>query len=133
MLACAGAAAADTDDVPEQTGKAGAIDGDSADSVAVTLDTRNGLTFGDGPNKKLTLPVRFSFPGIELREFAIALPEGADAESGRIDLMFGVAGKLGEVIGVVVDGGGLSISWKAGGGFDVAPKPPEAAGLTEAV
>jgi hypothetical protein len=101
-----------------------------ADSVAVTLDTRNGLTFGDGPNKKLTLPVRFSFPGIELRELAIALPEGADAASGRLDLMFGVAGKLGDAIGIVTSGGGVSLAWKDGGGFDVITKPPDEGGLT---
>lgn len=101
----------------------------AADAVAVTLDTANGLTFGGGPNKKVTLPIRFSFPGIDLREFAIALPEGADANSGHFDLTFGIAGKLSDVIGIVVEGGGVSISWQAAGGFDVMPKPPDAAGL----
>jgi hypothetical protein len=50
----------------------------TADSepTAVTLDSQNGLTFGEGKSHKLVLPARFSFPGIELREFAIALPEG---------------------------------------------------------
>ena len=101
-----------------------------ADQVSVTLDTSNGLTFGGGPNKKLTLPARFSFPGLELREFAIALPDGADAASGRVDLTFGIAGKLGDVIAIVAEGGGISVAWKDAGGFDVTPKPPDQGGLT---
>jgi hypothetical protein len=101
-----------------------------SDSVAITLDTSDGLTFGDGPNKKLTLPVRFSFPAIELRELAIGLPDGPDKDSGRLDVIFTIAGKLGSVLGVVAEGGGVTVVWKkAGGGFDVSPKPPDSSGL----
>ena len=98
--------------------------------TAITLDTKDGLTFGEGPNRKLVLPVRVSVGGIELRQFAIARPEGADANSGRIDLMFTVAGKLGDVFAAVVEDAGITIRWTGGAGaIDVTPKPPSAAGL----
>lgn len=100
-----------------------------SDTVAITLDSHDGLTFGDGPNKRLTLPVRFSFPAVELRELAIALPDGPDANSGHVDVTFTIAGKLGSVLGVVAEGGGVRISWQGGGGLDVKPKPPDASGL----
>jgi hypothetical protein len=100
-------------------------------SIAIALDTKDGLTFGDGPNRKITLPVRFNFPGIELREMAIGLPETKDPNSGRIDLMITVAGKLGDTLGVVAEGGGVILRWKGdpGAAVEVLPKPPYAAGL----
>jgi len=102
-----------------------------ANAIAVTLDTKDGLTFGEGPNRKITLPVRFSFPGIEVREMAIARPVGPDENSGRIDLMVTLAGKFGEVLGIVAEGGGVTIRWKGepGAALEVLPKPPYAAGL----
>jgi hypothetical protein len=100
-------------------------------SVAIAFDSKDGLTFGDGPNRKITLPARFSFPGIEVRELAIGLPETKDPESGRIDLMITVAGKIGETLGVVAEGGGVILRWKGdpGAAVEVLPKPPIAAGL----
>jgi hypothetical protein len=99
------------------------------DPTALTLDSLDGLTFGEGKAHKLVLPVRFSFPGIELREFAIAKPDGPDKDSGRIDIMTTIAGKLGTVLGVVAEGGGVTITWTGDGALDVRPKPPFAAGL----
>ena len=103
----------------------------NSDSVAIALDTKDGLTFGDGPNRKIVLPVRFNFPGIELREMSIARPVGKDANSGRIDLMVTIAGKLGDVFAVVAEGGGVIIRWTgaANAAVEVLPKPPTAAGL----
>lgn len=103
----------------------------NSDSVAIALDTKDGLTFGEGPNRKIVLPVRFDFPGIELREMAIARPIGKDENSGRIDLMFTIAGKLGDVFGAVAEGGGVIIRWTgaAGSAVDVLPKPPTGTGL----
>ena len=100
-------------------------------SIAIALDTKDGLTFGDGPNRKVTLPVRFNFPGVELREMAIGLPETKDPESGRIDLMVTIAGKLGDTLGIVAEGGGVIMRWKGepNEAVDVLPKPPYAAGL----
>ena len=97
--------------------------------TAVTLDSVNGITFGEGASHKLILPVRFSFPGLELREFAIALPDGPDKDSGRIDLMLTIAGELGSVLGVVAEGGGVTLTWKDSGGLEPKPKPPYSAGL----
>ncbi|MFN3273654.1 MAG: DUF6603 domain-containing protein [Paracoccus sp. (in: a-proteobacteria)] len=101
-----------------------------ADKVAITLDTKDGLTFGSGKNKRLTLPVRFSYPGVELREFAIELPPQDNAANrNRVNLVFTVAGKLGDVFAVVVEGGGLSVRWVDGGPPEITPKPPSGAGL----
>ena len=110
--------------IPEQAPTA------NSDSVAIALDTKDGLTFGDGPNRKIVLPVRFAFPGIELREMSISRPVGKDENSGRIDLMVTVAGKVGQVFGVVAEGGGVIIRWKnADSAVEVLPKPPTGTGL----
>lgn len=108
-------------------GEAGSAD---SEPTAITLDSQHGLTFGEGKSHKLVLPARFSFPGIELRELAIALPEGAQKDGGRIDVMTTIAGKIGDVLGVVAEGGGVSITWTGGNGaLSAKPKPPFAAGL----
>jgi hypothetical protein len=99
-------------------------------STAITLDTKDGLTFGEGPNRRLVLPVRISAPGIEVRQFAIARPEGAQADSGRIDLMLTIAGNVGDAFAAVVEDAGITIQWTGGANaIDVTPKPPSAAGL----
>jgi hypothetical protein len=99
-------------------------------NTAITLDTQNGLTFGDGPNRRLVLPVQLSAPGIVLRQFAIALPQGADATSGRVDVTFSIAGNLGGVFAAEVDDAGLTIRWTGGAdAIGVTVKPPSAAGL----
>ncbi|WP_085316832.1 DUF6603 domain-containing protein [Derxia lacustris] len=101
-----------------------------AKSTAITLDTHDGLTFGSGPNKRLVLPVRFSLPGIEVRELAIARPAKQQADdSGRIDIMTTIAGKIGSAFATVVEEGGVSIFWHDGGALEVKPKPPSGAGL----
>ena len=111
--------------IPEQAPTA------NSNAVAIALDTKDGLTFGEGPNRKIVLPVRFNFPGIELREMSLARPIGKDENSGRIDLMVTVAGKLGEVFGVVAEGGGVIIRWTgdANSAVEVLPKPPTGTGL----
>lgn len=101
-----------------------------ADGVAITLDTHDGLTFGSGKDKRLVLPVRFSYPGIELREFAIEQPAADNAENkNRVNVVFTAAGKLGDVFAVVVEGGGISIKWVDGGDPQVTPKIPSGAGM----
>jgi hypothetical protein len=102
----------------------------NTNQTAINLDSKDGLTFGEGKDHKLVLPVRFSFPGVELREFAIARPETKVKDNGRIDLMTTIAGKIGDQLGVVVEGGGVTINWVGGDtAIDVQPKPPYAAGL----
>jgi hypothetical protein len=99
------------------------------DYTAVTLDTDKGLSFGDGKDKALTLPARFSFPGVELREFTIVLPDPKKA-GNEIDLKATLAAKIGDVVGMVVEGGGVRILYGAGRApFDVRPLPPDAAGV----
>lgn len=99
--------------------------------TAVTLDTTNGLTFGAGADRRLTLPVRFAFPGLELRELAIARPpEEAPPDSGRIDLMATVAGRMGDAVGIVAEGVGAVLTWRGGDApIEVRPRPPHAAGI----
>lgn len=100
------------------------------DAVAITLDTADGLSFGAGKDKKLILPVRFAFPGVELREFAIAQPEKDNKGSqNRIDVVVTIAGKLGDVFAIVVEGGGISIRWDDDNGPDVKPKIPTGMGV----
>jgi hypothetical protein len=99
-------------------------------NAAITLDTKDGLTFGEGPNKSLVLPVRFSQPGVELRQFSIARPADRQADdAGRIDITATVAGKLGTAFAAVIEDGGISILWRDGGDFEVRPKVPTGAGL----
>src|SRR5205085_1327201 len=103
-----------------------------ADNTAITLDTTSGLTFGDSKNHTLILPVRFSFPGVELREMSLALPvDGNEKRKGRLDVMMTIAGKLGDVIGAVTEGGGVTLHWVGDGGgpIFVQPKPPYSTGL----
>jgi hypothetical protein len=99
------------------------------DYTAVTLDSDKGLSFGDGKDKALTLPARFSFPGVELREFTIVLPDPKKA-GNEIDLKATLAAKLGDVVGVVVEGGGVRVLYQAGQTpFDIRPLPPDAVGV----
>ena len=106
-----------------------AVTADS-EGVAITIDTAKGITFGDGPNKRLVLPVRVAWPGIELREFAIEQPAINNVDvNNRVNVVFTVAGKLGDVFAVVVEGGGISIRWVDGGAPSVTPKIPSGAGL----
>ncbi len=101
-----------------------------SDGVAITIDTTEGLTFGKGPNKRLVLPVRFSWPGLELREFAVEQPAADNNDTkNRVNFVFTVAGKLGDVFAVVVEGGGVSIRWVNGGSPQVTPKIPYGAGM----
>ena len=101
-----------------------------SDGVAITIDTTDGITFGSGPNKRLVLPVRFAWPGLELREFAIEQPAANNTDANnRVNVVFTLAGKLGDVFAVVVEGGGISIRWVDGGDPQVTPKIPSGAGM----
>lgn len=101
------------------------------DYTTVTLDSDKGLTFGDGKSKSLLLPARFSYPGIELRELILVLPEESGPSEGRIELKATVAGKLGDVVGLVVEGAGIVVTFRSGGGAPIGalPRLPDAAGF----
>ena len=103
------------------------------DYTTIALESGNGLSFGEGGNKSLMLPARFSFPGIELREFALVLPDPSDA-ADRIDIKATIAGNL-SVVGFIVEGAGVRFTHRpnAGAGqlpFDIAPRFPDAAGVS---
>jgi hypothetical protein len=99
--------------------------------AAITLDTTKGITLGDN-NSKITLPVRFTFPGVELREFALALPVDDDQRrAGKLDVMMTAAAKMGDVIAVVAEGFGVTFTLASSGGqaFSVAPRLPDGVGM----
>lgn len=101
-----------------------------SDQVALTLDTKDGLSLGSSKSKRATIPVRFSWPGLELREFALEQPPQDNAEGkNRINVVFTVAGKLGEVFACVAEGSGISIRWNDGGDPAVSPKIASGVGL----
>jgi hypothetical protein len=104
----------------------------TADSseAAITLDTSDGLTLGN-KDSKITLPVRFAFPGVELREFALALPVAEDEKrAGKLDVTLTVAAKLG-VIAMVAEGAGVTITLRQGAveAFSIAPRLPDGVGM----
>ncbi|HEX4668184.1 MAG TPA: DUF6603 domain-containing protein, partial [Chthoniobacterales bacterium] len=100
-----------------------------AESSLITLDSDRGLSFGEGKNRKLTLPVRFSAPGVELREFAIGLP-GDESEAGdRLEVTGTIAGKIGDVLGAVVEGAGVTIRWQDDGSNHLTIQPHLPTGL----
>jgi len=103
----------------------------SAEATMITLDTDRGLSFGEGKNRKLTLPARFSFPGIELREFAIGLPGDEVEARDRLEITATVAAKIGAVIGGVVEGTGVTIRWHEDGAdrLSIEPRLPTGLGM----
>jgi hypothetical protein len=102
-----------------------------AESSMITLDTDRGLSFGDGKNRKLSLPTRFSSPVVELREFAIGLPADDGADAGRIEISATVAGKIGSIIGGVIEGTGVTVRWQENGAdrFAIEPLLPTGIGM----
>lgn len=101
-----------------------------ASSVAVQLDTKDGLTLGDAKSKRITLPVRWSIGGIELRELAISQPPtGNTDDKARIDITATVAGKFGSAVGIVAEGGGVKLEKTGNGPFVSSPKPPSGLGF----
>lgn len=99
-------------------------------SVAITLDSASGLTLGSGPDKRIVLPVRASWGPAELRELAISQPAAKNTgENARIDVTAVVAGKFGEAVAVVAEGGGVSLEKSGGGPFVPKPKRPEGLGF----
>jgi hypothetical protein len=101
-----------------------------AESTMIQLDSDDGLTFGEGKNRRLTLPVNFSVPGLELREFMIGLPSADQPGSqDSVEIMATLATKFGEAVGLVVEGTGVQIRWNQGGGNRLAVSPRLPTGL----
>jgi hypothetical protein len=102
---------------------------DTADAVALQLDTDKGFSLGSGNTQRVVLPVRFAFPFIELREFAISSPNADKQDApAQIDFTTVVAGKFGSVLSFVCEGGGVSLV-SVGGDYTPQPKLPDGLGI----
>lgn len=78
--------------------------------TTIALDTAQGLYLGDGfGNERAVLPVRFSFPGVELREVAFGILRNPQRELTGFELTTSVAAKLGDAVGLQVVGAGTVI------------------------
>jgi len=89
----------------------GSEDPKSTTLTTISLDSGQGLYFGDGRrNEKAVLPTRFSFPGVELREVAFGLRRNPAREVTGFELTTSIAAKLGDVIGLQVVGSGFIVA-----------------------
>jgi hypothetical protein len=97
----------------------------------IQVDTAAGLSLGPGKSPRLMLPVQFDVAGVELRDVGLAVSPGPDAQ---LELTMTIAGKLGGVIDVVAEGGGVVIGLLPSpppGALPIALalRPPDGAGL----
>lgn len=105
--------------------------------TAISLDTAQGLYLGDGRgNERAVLPVRFAYPGVELRELAFGLLRDPQRKVTGFELTTSIAGKFGTAVGVQVVGGGLIVDLggladmhQVVGDIPVGPRWPDAVGL----
>lgn len=106
----------------------------TAESTMIQLDSKDGLTFGDGRNRVLTLPVSMSLPGVELREFKIGLPNDEDDEGAddRIEIYTTIAAKFGSAVGLMIEGAGVELTWNDAGDspLEVSPRTPTGIGVS---
>lgn len=79
--------------------------------TAVSIDTGQGFYIGDGRgNERAVLPVRFSFPGVELREMAFGLVRNPAREVTAFEITTSIAAKMGEAVGMQIVGGGFVVT-----------------------
>ncbi|SDB81764.1 hypothetical protein GA0111570_103339 [Raineyella antarctica] len=89
----------------------GSPDPKSQTITAVSLDTGQGFYIGDGrANERAVLPVRFSFPGVELREMAFGLVRNPAREVTAFELTTSIAANIGDVVGLQVVGAGFVVT-----------------------
>lgn len=88
---------------------------DSADPkttshTAISLDTGQGFYLGDGwGNEKAVLPVRFSYPAVELREMALGILRNAKHEVQGVEITTSIAAKMGDAVGMQIVGAGFIV------------------------
>ena len=103
-----------------------------AERTTIQFDSAHGLSLGAGFSPRVMLPFDFSLPGLQVRDVALAVAS-PNAGEAQLELTTTIAGKLGGVMDVVVDGGGVRIGLVAspGGGLPVtvAPRFPDSAGI----
>ncbi len=114
----------------------GSTDPKSTTRTAISLDTAQGLYLGDGRgNERAVLPVRFSFPGVELREMAFGLVRNPAREVTAFEITTSIAAKLGSAVGMQVVGAGFVVTpegvveQQAVFDLPVSPRWPDAIGL----
>lgn len=80
--------------------------------TAVSLDTGQGFYLGDGrANERAVLPVRYAFPGVELREMAFGLVrDRSTREVTAFELTTSLAARIGDVVGLQVVGAGFVVT-----------------------
>jgi hypothetical protein len=105
-------------------------------TTAISLDSAQGLYLGDGrANERAVLPVRFSFPGVELREMAFGLVRNPAREVTAFEITTSIAAKLGDAVGLQVVGSGFVVTpegvveQQAVLDLPVSPRWPDAIGL----
>jgi hypothetical protein len=104
--------------------------------TTVSLDTAQGFYIGDGrKNEKAVLPVRYSFPNVELREMAFGLVRNPAREVTAFELTTSIAAKMGDAVGMQIVGSGFVITpegateHQAVFELPVSPRWPDAIGL----
>ncbi|KQO97711.1 hypothetical protein ASF30_15030 [Leifsonia sp. Leaf264] len=104
--------------------------------TTISVDTGQGVYLGDGRgNERAVLPVRFSFPGVELREVAFGLRRNEARDVTGFELTTSIAAKLGDVIGLQIVGTGFivalngDVEQQAVFDIPVSPRWPDAIGL----
>ncbi|MEO7085895.1 MAG: DUF6603 domain-containing protein, partial [Gemmatimonadaceae bacterium] len=105
-----------------------------SDPTTIQLDSAHGLTLGTGFSPRVMLPFDISLPGIEVHDVALSVASSNGGEA-QLELTTTIEGKLGGVMDVVVDGGGVKIglvSRPAPGGLPItiAPRFPDSAGVS---
>ena len=105
---------------------------------AVSLDSIDGLYMGDGRgggNERITLPITFSSPAVEIREVALGLLRNPAKEVTGLELTTVIAATLGDAVGLQIGGAGVIIaldgqpSNAAVFPMDVSPRWPDAIGI----
>ena len=88
----------------------GSADPKTTSHTAVSLDTAQGFYLGDGRgNEKAVLPVRFSYPEVELRELALGILRNAEREAQGFELTTSIAAKMGDAVGMQIVGAGFIV------------------------
>src|SRR5262249_46642912 len=107
--------------------------------VTLTVSPTDGITFGPGVRHRISIPGHVDAFGVELRDFAIELPDPGELGAGTVPtlaLTATIAGTLGP-ISAVVEGVGVELDILADAviaGTDnplaLAVRPPHGAGLS---
>lgn len=80
---------------------------------ALSLDSVDGLYLGDGRgagNERMTLPITFASPGVEIREVALGLLRNPAKELTGLELTTVISAKIGDAVGLQIGGAGAIIA-----------------------